>query len=212
MANWCNARLIAFGRKAAVMSFSDAVRSRPAATFRDDMLVGEAQELSAERMQRRGKNLYRKVFVFQVRNGDGLNEFRQVSKRHRTLSFVLVFGDPNFGDFGSYLLKRGSVRSFRLSQRKIEAVMRKHGVSEEDDDDEEWRYWEASWEAMDIAESKWATLVERPNFNSRQKELEGRNGPRAAPRFEAAAKAGARKRHSMSVGQKAAGKRAAAKK
>ena len=39
--------------------------------------------------------------------------------------------------------------------------MRKHRVTLDDDD--EWRFWEASWEAMDIAEANWATAGARPH-------------------------------------------------
>ncbi len=160
MANWCNVRLVAYGPKEAVAGFSEKARSRPSSTFRGDMLVGEARGPGAERMQRLGADSYRKVFLFQVRNDDGLEHFRRVSKRHRNLSFVLVYGDPNVDDYGSYLLKGGTARAYCLVEKQKEAVMRKHRVTEEDDDN--WRFWEASWELMDIAEARWTSSIGRP--------------------------------------------------
>ena len=49
-------------------------------------------------MQRMETGSYRKVYLFQVRNDDGLEHFRGVAKSHRKLSFVLVYADPNIDE------------------------------------------------------------------------------------------------------------------
>jgi hypothetical protein len=155
MADWCNARLVAVGRRHALARFAEKARSRASGIFRGDMLVGEAQPLRTERTRRVRGDIHRKDFIFQVRNDDGLAYFRQVSNRHRTLSFVLVYADPNVGDYGSYLIRAGTARRYRISGKLIDATMRKHGVTNGDDDDD-WRFWEATWELMDMAEARWA--------------------------------------------------------
>ena len=91
--------------------------------------------------------------MFQVRNDTGLAHFVRVSKRYRRLSFVLVFGDPNGDAYGSARIARGEAQEFEVTKRQARAVWRKHKVTLEDDD--EWRFWEASWELMDIAEAQW---------------------------------------------------------
>ena len=129
------------------------------------MLVGEAQELFSERIENLEKGLAQKVYKFQVRNDDGCNHFRNLSKHHTRLYFVLVFGDPSSGDFGSYFMHQGRTRKYLIPQKTKEAVMAKHGVDHDPDDDSP--YWEASWELMDLAEDHWQESIKkvfkRPN-------------------------------------------------
>jgi hypothetical protein len=157
MANWSNVRLTIAGRRPDVLAFSRLTRARPSAVFESDMLEGEAQELFSERAERLGRNLLKKVYKFQVRNGDGLKHFRLVSRQHPRVCFVLTYGDPNCDDYGSYFIFQGRARNHKLSARQKNAVMASHGVS--NDSDEDWRFWEASWELMDLAEAHWRQSV-----------------------------------------------------
>lgn len=153
MANWCNVRLVLSGLRSAVLEFSRRARSRPSSYFEPDMLAGEAQELFSERIRNLDKSLYQKVYKFQVRNDDGRNHFQELSKQHTNLCFVLVYADPASGDFGSYLIRQGRTRKYSIPQKTKEAVMAKHGVDYDYDDDSP--YWEASWELMDLAHDHW---------------------------------------------------------
>ncbi len=159
MANWCNAHLIVAGTRYDVLCFGQGSRARTASFFTSDMLVGEAKGLFAERVERLGPNLARKVYKFQVRNDDGLKHFRGVSRRNPALWFVLVYGDPNADSYGSYFIRRGRSRAYSVPGRVNESVMAKHGVTEDSDD--EWPFWEASWELMDLAEEHWQSVVLR---------------------------------------------------
>lgn len=157
MANWCNARLVLSGRRSAVLDFSSRARRRPSSYFEPDMLEGEAQELFSERIRNLGKDLSQKVYKFQVRNDDGRNHFQKLSTKHTNLCFILVYADPASGDFGSYLIGRGRTRKYSIPQKTKEAVMAKHGVDYDSDDDSP--YWEASWELMDLAQDRWQGSV-----------------------------------------------------
>ena len=162
MANWCSARLVVIGSRWSVAAFAKKAVARPKSVFRDDMLIGEALELHVDRLERADAGRYRKVYSFQVRNDDGFEHFRRLAKDHRTLSFMLVYGDANLGRYGSYYLQRGRARRYQLTATRQAAVMRNHGVTGEE---EAWRFWEASWELMDIAEAHWADVGARPNKN-----------------------------------------------
>jgi hypothetical protein len=153
MANWINARLLAHGPRDAVLAFAAATHDETKRLFSADMLVGEAAPVRRDRAERLGDGLYRKRFLFQVRNDTGEEHFTRVSKRYRRLSFVLVYGDPNGDAYGSALIARGERQEYVISDRQARAVWRKHKVTLEDDD--EWRFWEASWELMDLAEAHW---------------------------------------------------------
>jgi hypothetical protein len=160
MANWSNARLLSTGPRDAVLAFALAARANATRVFRADMLVGEMSPLRRDRLERVGDGLYRKRFIFQVRNDTGCEHFTRVSKRYRRLSFVLVFGDPNADAYGSALITRGDVREYVVPLRQARAVWRKHRVTEDVDD--EWRFWEASWELMDLAEAHWTSQSPQP--------------------------------------------------
>jgi hypothetical protein len=65
--------------------------------------------------------------------------------------------------------------------------MEKHGYTDECSDAEDWRYWEASWELMDIAEAHWDQAVvstlnqvarRRTKRNSGQKSAHSRKSKR----------------------------------
>jgi hypothetical protein len=153
MANWCSARLIVAGRCADVLKFSQRCRARPGVAFRPDMLYGETAELRSERVAAMEPGLSKKEYTFQIRNDDGQEHFCQVSRQFPALSFVLIYWDPNNPPSGSYLISRGRARGFELPDPVCEAVMEKHGVTAESDDD--FGYWEAAWELMDLAEAQW---------------------------------------------------------
>jgi hypothetical protein len=159
MANWINARLIATGPRDAVQAFAAAARDETKRVFRADMLAGEAVGLRRERAERAGEGLYRKRFIFQIRNDYGVEHFVRVSKRFRRLSFVLVFGDPNGDTYGSARIARGEAEKYVVTPRQARAIWRKHKVTLEDED--EWRFWEASWELMDLAEAHWTSKETR---------------------------------------------------
>jgi hypothetical protein len=153
VANWINARLIATGPRAAVLAFAAAAHDVTKRVFRPDMLIGEAVPLRRDRVERVPDGLYRKRFLFQVRNDTGEDHFTRVSKRHRRLSFVLVYGDPNGDSYGSALIAKGERQEYVISTRQARVVCRKHKVTDDDEDDS--RFWEASWELMDLAEAHW---------------------------------------------------------
>ena len=104
MANWINARLIATGPRDAVLAFAAAAHDETKRVFRADMLIGEAAPLRRDRVERVAEGLYRKRYIFQVRNDTGEEHFTRVSKRYRRLSFVVVYGDPNGDCYGSALI------------------------------------------------------------------------------------------------------------
>jgi len=119
------------------------------------MLHGETDELRSERVETMEPGLAKKVYVFQIRNDDGREHFCRVSRQFPGLCFVLVYWDPNNPPSGSHFISRGRARSYELPDQLCEAVMARHGYSEDSDDEEERRYWEASWELMDLAEAHW---------------------------------------------------------
>jgi hypothetical protein len=155
MANWCNARLIVAGERQEVLNFSRQSRARPSSLFGPDMLRGETVDLSSERIEALQPGFAKKLYRFQVRNDDGCRHFCRISKQFPALCFVLVYWDPSYSPNGSYFIRRGRFRSYELPDELFESVLTKHGYTEESDDDEPWRYWEASWELMDMAEAYW---------------------------------------------------------
>ena len=139
MANWCNVRLVVAGRRADVFQFSRLARKRPSSLFQPDMLYGEGGDLFSEWAEVLASNCLKKVYKFQVPNGDGLEHFQGVSQQYPALCFVLVYADANSDEYGSYFISRGRATDYPLPERLRNAVMRKHGVTY-DDDDEEWRF------------------------------------------------------------------------
>ncbi|HUS23237.1 MAG TPA: hypothetical protein VMZ66_14630 [Aeromicrobium sp.] len=152
-----NARLLADGPRDAVLAFAAATHDETKRIFTADMLAGEATPSRRDRVRRVGDGIYRKGFTFQVRNDTGERHFTRVSKRYRRLSFVLVYGDPNSDTYGAARIARGELQDYVLSPRQARAVWRKHKVTLEDED--EWRFWEASWELMDLAEAHWTSRL-----------------------------------------------------
>lgn len=162
LANWCNARLVVVGRRPVLREFSKHTRVKPSSVFGPDMLQGESQDLIAERMRGIGPHLSMKKYMFQVRGDDGLDHFRDVSRRCISLYFVLAYHDPNVGEFGSYLIRQGRSRAYAVPEGLINSVMWMHGVDFEAGDYEvQGGYWEASLEIMDQAESRWLTRLVR---------------------------------------------------
>jgi hypothetical protein len=163
MANWVNARLIVVGRRDDVQRFARVARERTSTLFSPDMASGEGDDLHAERMEALERGFAKKEYRFQIRNDDGRTHFGRVSKGHPELFFVLVYFDPNVPPSGSFFISRGRARSHVLPDRLMDAVMAKHGVvdNSDDDSDDDIRYWEASWELMDLAEAHWKKALER---------------------------------------------------
>lgn len=163
MANWCNAQLIVAGQRRDVLRFSRIARAQPSSLFKPDMLHGEAQDLFAERMEKLQPDLAKKAYIFQIRNDDGLEHFRLVSRDFPALCFVLVYFDPNNDPSGSYFISRGRARKYFVPVELHEAVMARHGITEDSydkwDSDDERHYWEASWELMELAEAHWQDTV-----------------------------------------------------
>ena len=62
---------------------------------------------------------------------------------------------PNTDSYGSALVERGEAQDYDITERQTRAMFRKHRVTDEDEDD--WRFWEASWELMHLAEAHWTT-------------------------------------------------------
>src|SRR4051812_20976465 len=122
MANWCNARLIVVGQRCAVLHFSRQARTRPSSVFKPDMLIGEAQELFSERMERWTRKIFKKKYVFQVRNDDGRDHFEEISRQFPSLLFVLVYDDGGDGQYGIYLIRKGRCRSYSVPDNLITAV------------------------------------------------------------------------------------------
>jgi hypothetical protein len=121
------------------------------------MLIGEAQALFSERIEKFQNRLAQKTYIFQIRNDDGRDHFRQLSKRQAKLHFILVFADPNVSDFGSYFIRRGRARKYSIPDSTYECIMAKHNVDYDSEDDS--AYWEATWELMDRAQRYWKSHV-----------------------------------------------------
>jgi hypothetical protein len=155
MANWCNARLIVVGQRCDVLNFSRHARTRPSSIFEPDMLSGEGQDLVSVRMERWIPKIFRKQYTFQVRNDDGRDHFKKISRRFPSLLFVLVHGEPNDDQYGSYIIRQERSRGYAVPEKLKITVMRKHGVEDSEDDEDDWGFWEASWELMDLAQAHW---------------------------------------------------------
>ncbi len=74
------------------------------------------------------------------------------------LRFVYVYGWDGWNEFsyGSYLICRGRIRSYRVPIRRVEKATIKHGV--DDNPNDEWPYEpeiNAETELMDLAEAHW---------------------------------------------------------
>ena len=176
MAEWCNARLVVAGRTSEVERFrrvasvpvaqlrakrlSRQVKARASRVFRADMLVGEAQEVFSERASPIGPGLLEKKYVFQVRACDeeGQEHFQKISQSYPKLRFVYVYGWDGWDEYsyGSYLICRGHIRTYRVPVRLVEKAMAKYGV--DDNPNDEWPYQpeiDAATELMDLAETHW---------------------------------------------------------
>ena len=176
MATWCNARLIVVGRSADVACFRRLAHARPSAVFRQDMLVGEAQDLFSERATPFDPGCTQKGYYFQARGEEGLDHFRDLSRFFPALSFVLVYGWDDRA-YGSHYIFRGHARSYTVSTRFAEETMSKYGV--EEGPDGEWPYDEerqAECELMDLAEGYWGKLLRRDSVrrSSRSSKRPGR--------------------------------------
>jgi hypothetical protein len=123
MADWCNARLVAIGRRADVARFSNFVQRNVSTVFRSDMLEGESSSLAWERMERIGKELFEKRYRFQTRYGLASWLFKPTSSKFPELHFIVVYSEPDPDKCGSYLVFRGKARSFVFPQLVWEALL-----------------------------------------------------------------------------------------
>jgi hypothetical protein len=142
--------LVVVGRPSDVTRFRRIVAVRASCVFREDMLAGEGQALFCEEAKRIGRNLREKRYVFQTSDDDGQEYFRDLSRLWPLLRFVYVYG------YGSYLIFRGRIYSYRVPLRRVEKVMIKHGV--DDNPNDEWPYEpeiDAETELVDLAEAHW---------------------------------------------------------
>src|SRR5262245_57356771 len=138
MAKWCNARLIVVGQRSVVLHFSRQARTRPSSIFKPDMLIGETQELFSERIEAWTPKISRKKYVFQVRNDDGRDHFQELSQWFTSSWFVLVYGDPNVDQYGSYIIRQGRCQSYCVPDKLKMDMMRKHGAEDIKDDEDDW--------------------------------------------------------------------------
>ena len=161
MADWGNYRLIVHGRRESVSDFSRRYPVRQSSKVWGPFYIGEVGELSAERIRSTSGGLARKAYVFQASRNDPTEHFKSLSRLEPDLVFVLVNAWPNSDSYGSELIQRGSVKLYWIPQRLKIKVMAQHGVADIVDDDDEERYWEASWELMDLAEAHWDPAVAR---------------------------------------------------
>ena len=161
MANWANYRLVVHGRRPSVIAFSRRYPARRSSGVWGRFFVGETSDLRGERIVVTARGIARKAYAFQAAREDPAGHFRRLSRIERGLVFVLVEADPNSDNYGSALIRNGSVRRYRVPESVEAAVMDRHGVTGSGDDEEDWRFWEASWELTDLAEAHWARVVEK---------------------------------------------------
>jgi len=128
------------------------------------MLRGEGQDLFSERATGLGDGQLEKIYIFQVRNDNGLSHFRSVSRLYPELRFVLVYEASHCDEYGSYLLARGRARTYRIPNSQKEEVMARRGCVDDSDiapDEAYFRFSEVWWELMDLDEAHWNSLVGR---------------------------------------------------
>lgn len=193
MAVWCNATLTVVGPHSEVLRFAQRARKkppgplewvpdimvsgsevillprpegRPGDIFVPDMWVGEGGELWSERAKAIGDGLSQKRYHFQIRNDDGREHFRKVSRIYPSLYFVLVNHWYGPSESRSFLIHNDRTRAYEMPQELIDSTLAKYGydpnLKSDDDDDyleEDQKEYEASWEMMDFAESYWMTRV-----------------------------------------------------
>lgn len=137
-------------------------QGRPGAPFIPDMWIGEGGELWSERIKAVGDGLSQKKYHFQIRNDNGREHFRKVSLTYPSLHFVLVnhWGPPD--ECRSFLIHDGRTRAYVMPDELMSSILNKYGYdpdpesdNDEDYEDNYWKEWEASWEMMDRAESRW---------------------------------------------------------
>lgn len=158
MGNWSNVTLLVVGQRTSVLEFARQARPRSSEIF-SDFREGETFDLRSDRVRKIGRDLSKKTYDFQVRNDDGCKHFSSVSRRFPKLRFVLSYFHPADGSCGSYLIERGKSKEFLLPAQLWEDLLAKHGYVDSEDDDDEWEYWVASREGMDIAQAWWERWI-----------------------------------------------------
>lgn len=81
----------------------------------------------------------------------GIEIIRGLTKEWINAKFLVSKKFEN--KFGSYFIRQGHIPKYLIPQKTKEAVMAKHGVDYDSDNDSP--YWEASWELMDLAQDHW---------------------------------------------------------
>ena len=172
MANWCNVRLSVFGTAAELEPFrkaAGALEGRIDATrssiFLEEMEIGESSDLESEGVSPFRRRFQRADYVFQGRNTDHVDHFVEVSKRFPRLAFVVTYSDPNADDHGSHLVLKGRSRTWTISNRTRDSLVRrayrkygcvdKRGHIDYEHDYSDLADWMAFGEMMRVASVKW---------------------------------------------------------
>lgn len=176
MANWCNLRLSVLGAPGDLAPFRRAagalkgrINTSKSTIFTAEMERGESRDLEAEEVSPFGRRFQRAEYLFQGRNDDHADHFREVSARFPLLAFVLTFGDPNSDWHGSHLFLAGRQRTWEVGVRLRRQLMMKRyrkwklldarGHVNYDAADADWAEWEAYFEMMHIAAVHWDAKV-----------------------------------------------------
>jgi len=172
MANWCNVRLSVFGTPTELKPFREAagaldgrIDTTRSSIFLEEMEIGEGADLEARGVRSFHRRFQRAEYIFQGRNTDHLDHFIKVSKRYPRLAFVVTYSDPNGDDHGSHLVVKGRSRSWVVSGRRRESIVRaayrehgcvdKQGRIDYDHDYSDVADWAAFSEMMRVASVKW---------------------------------------------------------
>jgi hypothetical protein len=176
MANWCNIRLSVFGTADDLAPFRRAagalkgrINTAKSSIFTPAMEWGETRDLEAAEVKPFGRRFQRAEYLFQGRNDDYADHFREVSARYPSLAIVLTFGDPNFDLHGSHVFLNSRQRTWTVGARLHRQLMMKHygkwklldarGHVDYDSESSDWAEWDAFFEMMDIAAVHWDVQV-----------------------------------------------------
>ena len=176
MANWVNVQLDVRGLPIDVEHFRRAagakvgrINTARSKVFTLAMEHGEAADLEADPIERFGDRFRTASYRFQGRYDDHVDHFQKVSRRFPKLAFVLAYSDPNCDDHGSYLLLRGTRRTWVVPYVMRVHILRKalvrYGLpadldtSSAEGDEVFWAENEAYWEMQELAARRWEKVV-----------------------------------------------------